>query len=215
MNKKIIVAMFIILVVGIILGGCLVFFIIKDKNTKAGSNDNTTPSTTTTTTTAAISSADLEEAKNITKTMLDNYLKTGLTGYGFCLMEDLDEGSIIETDEALFYKMKNYKTVEEVKKSLSETLTDEMVNKVVKVNLVTKNNTLYCKTPYGSYPFYNDNVIIDSIEATDTKIKATIGYSKGDDEVHGHDYYQANVELTKVDNKWKIASFDTKLVKHD
>ena len=217
-KKKSIIPTLLIIFFILLIAGCLVYyFFFKDKlggNTNEGTTTTTTATTVTTeattedTTTTTSSVLTEVEAKNKITELLGKYYYNSLFEFDtWCGGDVLDmETSISLGNDKNAYKVKNYSTIADIKKSMESFMSSTLIDKQI-AKFTEKDGSLYCYVPASSYAFVNNNSVeVLSVEVTSEQISAKAKYTTGGDEMYSLETKQIEVVSKNVNNTWIIDS---------
>ena len=210
-KKSILPALIVIIIILLLLGGAAYYLFVMNTNNpvyKMFVKENTTTTT--------VEKMSKIEATEKVLALYNKNVDDTLLLYNVCGISAIEELNIESAEyKALelpegncngFYQpVKNYKSLEEVKKHIGGYYTEALTEDVAKKFLV-KDNVVYCCVPYTSYPIGNDNLEVDTIEIESDKISATVKYTTGGDEMHELENHEGKIVLEKVNDKWLVSS---------
>ena len=144
----------------------------------------------------------IAEAKKTTVEVMNKFLGNGFTGYDHCLVDEVDIDNKMEVNIRKYYVLKEYTSLDDIKKLASEYETKDMIDKIKSDKFITNKNVFYCYVPDGEIALYNKDVEATSAKVKDNVITANVKFTKGSTT------YKAKVEIVKENDSWKLSKLD-------
>ena len=141
---------------------------------------------------------------------IDKYLVNIFMEHSAKYCGELDYDDIYDLDDGMmvYYRSKDYSSVESVKKAFSSIVSDKYFNDHLGDKFLEKDEKLYCGLiPRGSLGYKSGNVTVTDV-TRDSDVLTVNGYYKTlETEMNASDTFNFKVSMVKSGNLWVIDSY--------